>query len=215
MKKLVGFLLGFLALISCNAYVLSNKTEAMPEQLIYAKEIEKEPTVTTTSTDTTTTEETKEAAPTKTLKQEAKIDWRAPSEYKAYPALRSSDVLLVDTQKQRVFIQREDKTIYTMYCSTGAEETPTPKGEFVIEPEKGETFFNADSGEGANYYVSFKDHGVYLFHSVPVDKSGEYIVEEAEELGHKANSHGCVRLSVPDAEWFYENSIVGMKVIIV
>ncbi len=212
MKKLIGILSVLLVLIVCNVFVLFNKHKVVPEQIIYAKEVEKL-AVTTTSIETTET--TTSETTTQKQEQVEKIDWQRSSEDEPYPTLKNSDVLLVSTQKQRVFIQRDDQTIYTMYCSTGAEETPTPKGEFVIEPEKGETFFNADSGEGANYYVSFKDHGVYLFHSVPIDKSGKYIIEEAEELGHKANSHGCVRLSVPDAQWFYENSLVGMKVKIV
>lgn len=212
MKKLIGILSVLLVLIVCNVFVLFNKHKVVPEQIIYAKEVEKLAVSTTSieTTETTTSETT-----TQKQEQVEKIDWQRSSEDEPYPTLKNSDVLLVSTQKQRVFIQRDDQTIYTMYCSTGAEETPTPKGEFVIEPEKGETFFNADSGEGANYYVSFKDHRVYLFHSVPIDKSGKYIIEEAEELGHKANSHGCVRLSVPDAQWFYENSLVGMKVKIV
>ena len=39
-----------------------------------------------------------------------------------------------------------------------------------------------------------------LLHSVPIDASGDYIEEEAEELGQKANSHGCIRLTVADAK---------------
>ena len=54
---------------------------------------------------------------------------------------------------------------------------------FKLKEEK--LFFNESSGEGANYWVSWKDHGVYLFHSVPIDASGDYIEEEAEELGQK------------------------------
>src|SRR5699024_11470649 len=75
-------------------------------------------------------------------------------------------------------------------------------------------FYNAQSGEGANYWVSFKDHGIYLFHTVPVDANGNYVVSEAEQLGKSSNSHGCVRLSVADAKWFYENIKTGTKVVV-
>ncbi|MGK0606634.1 L,D-transpeptidase [Enterococcus gilvus] len=147
-------------------------------------------------------------------KYEEKIDWRKPSENKPYPSLTMEDYVLVDTKKNRAYIKNGNKVLYTMYCSTGSEKSPTPTGEFTIQ-ERGEHFYNYQSGEGANYYVSFKDHGVYLFHSVPVDENGDYIESEASELGKSSNSHGCVRLSVPDAKWFYENAIEGMKVEII
>lgn len=90
----------------------------------------------------------------------------------------------------------------------------TPKGTFEIQAERGDHFYNAQSGEGANYWVSFKDHGIYLFHTVPVDANGNYVVSEAEQLGKSSNSHGCVRLSVADAKWFYENIKTGTKVVV-
>ena len=71
-----------------------------------------------------------------------------------------------------------------------------------------------DPVEGANYYVSWKDHGVYLFHSVPTKASGAYNVEEAEKLGKSTGSHGCIRLSIPDAKWMSANLPVGTKIVI-
>ncbi|KLJ94963.1 hypothetical protein WB05_04275 [Streptococcus agalactiae] len=94
-----------------------------------------------------------------------------------------------------------------------AKESPTPKGTFVIEPERGDFFYNASSKEGAYYWVSFKEHGIYLFHSVPTDQQGNEIPEEAKQLG-KAASHGCVRMSRADAKWFYENIPQGTTVTI-
>ena len=49
---------------------------------------------------------------------------------------------------------------------------------------------------------------------MPIDASGDYIEEEAEELGQKANSHGCIRLTVADAKWFYGHALYGMQVIV-
>ena len=102
-----------------------------------------------------------------------------------------------------------------MIVSTGMpeEEFQTPVGEFVIERERGDFFFNYALDEGALNYVSFKDHGVYLFHSVPVNEEKEVNIEEAEKLGQQV-SHGCIRLSMPDAKWFYDNIPEGVPVII-
>ena len=142
-------------------------------------------------------------------------DWRHPSEDKPYPVLQAEDWIDVSLADQRVKIMRKDQVLYTMICSTGSGgDRGTPTGTYSIQGERGETFFNASSGEGANYWVSWKDHGVYLFHSVPIDASGKYIEKEAEELGQKANSHGCIRLTVADAKWFYEQALYGMKVVV-
>jgi lipoprotein-anchoring transpeptidase ErfK/SrfK len=61
--------------------------------------------------------------------------------------------------------------------------------------------------------VSWKGHGVYLFHSVIVDRQGNIIRSEALKLGHPA-SHGCIRLSLSDAKWVYEHIKAGTKVVI-
>ncbi|RRK10869.1 L,D-transpeptidase [Lactiplantibacillus garii] len=92
-----------------------------------------------------------------------------------------------------------------MLASTGRSGADTPTGLFVILPEWGLHFYNPVSKEGANYWVSFKNYGEFLFHSVPMDVNGHYVVNEAEQLGQIPNSHGCIRLTVADAKWFYEN----------
>lgn len=136
-----------------------------------------------------------------------KIDWHQPSMRKAYPTLSNYADLNIQAsiKQQRVYLKNNDHGLYTMRASTGKQGSETPRGHFEIQPERGLHFFNAQSGEGANYWVSFKDHGIYLFHSVPVDENNHYIKSEAEQLGKVANSHGCIRLSIADAKWLYEN----------
>lgn len=94
-----------------------------------------------------------------------------------------------------------------MYASTGKDNS-TPKGTFEIQTERGQFFYNSKSGEGAHYWTSFKDHGIYLFHTVPTNRKGHYLKDEAKALGHSANSHGCVRLSVPDAKYILNKSLL-------
>lgn len=143
------------------------------------------------------------------------VNWKKSSETKAYPDLtKYSNVWIqVSIAKQRVYIRNNKKRLYTMYATTGAKNS-TPTGTYHIQAERGEFFYNAQSKEGAKYYVSWKDHGVYLFHTVPTNSQGQFIVKEAKKLGKKANSHGCVRLSVPDAKWIYTNIKEGTKVVI-
>lgn len=141
------------------------------------------------------------------------IDWRAPSETKPYPDIAQHPHLSfdVDLAKQRVYLKDAGKTLYTMYASTGMDDS-TPHGHYAIQRERGTHFFNGREMMGANYYTSWLDHGVYLFHSVPTDAKGNYITAEAEKLGKQPGSHGCVRLSIADAKWIFDNAKVGMAV---
>ena len=93
----------------------------------------------------------------------AVADWRHPSEKKAYPVLQEGDWVDVSLANQRVKIMRKNRVLYTMVCSTGSGgDRRTPTGTYSIQAERGETFFNESSGEGANYWVSWKDHGMQV-----------------------------------------------------
>ena len=101
-----------------------------------------------------------------------------------------------------------------MVASTGVDNPPddaTPSGTFWIQRERGLSFYSKSEREGAEYWVSWFHHGEYLFHSVPTDRNGKFIVTEARKLGHKA-SHGCIRLTVADARWIYEHIPYGTRV---
>ncbi len=143
--------------------------------------------------------------------------WKQSSEKKAYPSVSKHPNMwiLVSKKKQRTYLVDNGKILYTMLCSTGTTgDNATPTGTYHIQAEKGTFFYNQSSGEGAKYWVSWKDHGTYLFHTVPTDENGNYITSEAKKLGKKASSHGCVRLSVADAKWLYNNVTTGTKVVI-
>ncbi len=140
--------------------------------------------------------------------------WRKPSEAKSYPDLNKHKTayLEVSIPKQRVYVKDGKDTLYTMKAATGEKKSPTPKGNFEIQ-NRGDSFYNEESKEGANYWTSFKDWGVYLFHSVPTDADGKYVESEAHKLG-TPSSHGCVRLTIPDAKWINSSVPDGMKVVV-
>jgi lipoprotein-anchoring transpeptidase ErfK/SrfK len=145
------------------------------------------------------------------------VNWTMPTGG-AYPAIAPNEPIWVNvnTEKQRVYIMNANQVIYTMVCSSGLDTSPdtsTPKGTFYIQRERGLSFYNPSEKEGADYWVSWKNHGEFLFHTVATDKNGNFIPSEAAKLGQKA-SHGCIRLSVPDAKWFYDNIQYHTKVVI-
>lgn len=160
-----------------------------------------------------------------TGKMRTPIDWRKSSQTTPYPDLAKVRHLWVkvDLKKNRTYIYDGKRVIYTMYSTggkyytdqrTGERKSMTPTGTYQIEDQRGNNFYNAKLHEGANYYVSWRNHGTYLFHSVPTQKDGTYNKEEAAKLGKTQGSHGCVRLSVPDARWFSRTVPVGTKVVI-
>lgn len=116
----------------------------------------------------------------------------------------------VDLAQQRVRVRKEAEVIREMVASTGTPDKPTPQGSFRLE-NRGEWFFSEKYKQGGFYWVSFLNRGEYLFHSVPTDRHRRIIPEEAARLGQPA-SHGCVRLSLEDARWIYENLPAGTRV---
>lgn len=154
------------------------------------------------------------------------INWRKSSETVPYPDLsKVKDFWIkVSLTKNRTYLYDGKKVIYTMYSTggiytknprTGKRESMTPTGMYYAQAERGDSFFNQSLNEGANYYVSWLDHGTYLFHSVPTQAGGAYNIKEADKLGKSTGSHGCIRLSVPDARWMSSHLPVGTKIEIV
>ncbi|MBJ8326205.1 L,D-transpeptidase [Streptococcus sp. CSL7591-lung] len=157
-----------------------------------------------TTTSSTSVETTQEASPQ--TNQVADVDETSKQEDPFYPDLAQYNDLSIEVSiaEQKMSILSGSQVIFSTTVSTGAPDSPTPTGQFIIEPERGDFFFNEASGEGAYYWVSFKDHGIYLFHSLPTDRYGNEIPEEAARLG-RPSSHGCIRMPRETAKWFYEN----------
>lgn len=101
--------------------------------------------------------------------------------------------------------------VKAMVCSCGREGSETPEGTFYTS-DYYEWRKMVDNTYG-RYAVRF--HGKILFHSVPyIEESPDTLEwEEYNKLGENA-SLGCVRLSVKDAKWIYDNCKRGTPVIV-
>ena len=118
--------------------------------------------------------------------------------------------VIVKIGNETVDIYENNNLIKEMSCSTGTNEDPTPIGTYYTG-SKGYSFFSNKYNEGAYYWTSFL--GNYLFHSIPFDSNGNIINSEAQKLGSRA-SHGCVRLSMENAKWFYDTIPENTSVIV-
>lgn len=125
---------------------------------------------------------------------------------------KTNYLVTVDLKSQNTYIYEGSKNkwnlLKTFKCSTGIKNKETPEGIFSIK-EKGEWFFSQKYNQGGKYWVQFS--GNYLFHSIPFDKDKKTIVDYT--LG-TPSSHGCIRLSVDDSKWLYDNIPKNTKVII-
>ncbi|MCH3904982.1 MAG: L,D-transpeptidase [Lactobacillus sp.] len=142
------------------------------------------------------------------------MQWRLSSETKAYPNLRNVRNLWVRVSilGNRTYIMSGGQMLYCMYSSAGRVvngRSLTPTGTYHVQAERGLTF------AGGHYWVSWKDHGVYLFHStVTKGYNGPYDLSQTKYLGTQPASHGCVRLTVSDAHWLYNQLPTGTRVVI-
>ena len=90
------------------------------------------------------------------------MDWKGPTGKQPDLSQYSDLSVEVSLAKQRVYVKSGGQTIYTMIASTGVDDA-TPHGSYTIDT-RGEHFYNAEEGMGADYWVQF--YGSYLFHSV-------------------------------------------------
>ena len=102
-----------------------------------------------------------------------------------------------------------------MLCSTGMKATPSDPGDWVLSGRKANwCTFPKWGNSYARYWT--KINGSIAFHSViynAVDLKAVN-VKSVNMLGNRA-SHGCIRLSVADAKWIYDNVGAGTVVSIV
>lgn len=158
----------------------------------------------------------KKEEPVDEVKNEEKTD-QAEDNIQKQPDSSSPYYIKVNYQANVVTIYKKDNSgKYTvpykaMICSTGSA---TPHSGTYIMPSgyrsKG-TWGLMVGGVYAQYYTRIV--GSILFHSVPYTKQNKSSLEywEYDKLGTTASA-GCVRLTVEDAKWIYNNCPAGTQV---
>jgi len=98
-----------------------------------------------------------------------------------------------------------------MKCSVGRTGHSTPLGTFKTTDYY--EWRQMVDGTYAQYAIRFNNH--IMFHSVPYHKPSPDTLEweEYNKLGYPA-SLGCIRLTVEDVKWIYDNCKRGTKVVV-
>ena len=101
--------------------------------------------------------------------------------------------------------------IKAITCSTGKKEGDTPLGTFKTS-EKYDWRLMVD---GTYSQYAYRIEGEIMFHSVPCfdEEKDELEYKEYNKLGTAA-SLGCIRMTVRDAKWIYDNCPAGTTVVI-
>lgn len=121
--------------------------------------------------------------------------------------------IVVSIAEQKTYVFEDDVLVREMICSTSLHENYTPVGDYILNESgrsRGTSFYSPKFGQGAKWWVGFIG-STWLFHSLATDKEGNIIPEEAAKLGQPA-THGCIRLSMENAKWFYDTVPDGAKV---
>ena len=118
---------------------------------------------------------------------------------------------MVDVYKRNMFGQYD--LVQSFKCSTGLHDS-TPRGIFLDGHPMNRWHHFQKFYCWAQY--SFEIEGDILFHSVIYSSNNENSLRSGSlyALGNPA-SHGCVRLTVADAKWLFENCKRGENVIII
>ena len=129
---------------------------------------------------------------------------------------RPDYVIYVNRALNCITVKQSDEAgtltpVKSIVCSCGREGHETPEGTFQTSSYY--EWREMVDGTYGRYVVRF--NGKILFHSVPyIEESPDTLEwEEYNKLGQNA-SLGCVRMSVKDAKWIYDNCKPGTKVIV-
>lgn len=115
----------------------------------------------------------------------------------------------IDLSKQRLNLYQGRQVIFSTFVSTGIWRYPTPTGRFRVW---GKFSFDDMTGgsrsRGDYYYLPKVPHVAYFYQSFALH--GTYW---HRNFG-RPMSHGCVNLSIPDAQYVYQRIEKGTLVVV-
>ena len=132
-------------------------------------------------------------------------------EVKPFGSSDAGDLIEVDKQRQLLFVIRDGLTVWVFNTSTGSGEeyteedknspgetivglSDTPNGLYRVDRERPEGWWEGDLGE------------IYR----PKYFRGGIAVHGSNSIPNYPASHGCVRLSVPAMDFFWDSDLMPM-----
>lgn len=117
---------------------------------------------------------------------------------------------IVDVTAHTMTVSRDGVVVRTMKVSTGRLKYPTKGGVHIVLLREREHLYNSAT---VGIPTSSPD-GYYekLPWSVRISNGGAFVHANPATVRYQGRlnvSHGCVNMSVTDAKWFYDNSLLG------
>ncbi|WP_406281926.1 Ig-like domain-containing protein [Embleya sp. NBC_00896] len=133
-------------------------------------------------------------------------------DYETSFTVGTSRTVEVDVPKHKLTVIEDGVPVKTIKMSAGSDQFPTRGGTHVILSKNAkETLDSTTVGLGDSYnlpdvpwVVHFTSSGTF-FHSAAWNTAN---------IGVANTSHGCVGMTVPDAEWFFNRVQVGDPVVV-
>ena len=126
--------------------------------------------------------------------------------------------IIVDKYYQVIMVFSKDENgdytvpVRYMLCSTGTSSSPTRSGTFHLKSYRVRFGLFANTDVYGQYWSQID--GRMYFHSILYSKrDAASYTGSFNNLGRRA-SHGCIRLTVPDARWIWYNAAPGTTVIV-
>jgi lipoprotein-anchoring transpeptidase ErfK/SrfK len=117
----------------------------------------------------------------------------------------AAHVSTVNGSSEQMTVASDGRTVKTFGVSLGKASTPTYLGTKVVMEKKNPQHMVSAPGEANPYSLEVP-------WSVRLTNSGEFVHAAAwntGNIGSRSTSHGCTNLTVADAQWFYNFSIIG------
>lgn len=118
-----------------------------------------------------------------------------------------SFVMKVDNATKKMTVYKDGQLVRTLPVSLGKKSTPSSSGTMVVMEKKESTVFDTrDDPDPANRYVTEIDFAQRL------TWGGEYIHSApwSEHVQGRQNvSHGCVNVSAANAQWLFQQTMIG------
>jgi lipoprotein-anchoring transpeptidase ErfK/SrfK len=133
-----------------------------------------------------------------------------------------SQVSTIDVNTQTMTVVRDGKTLRTVPISSGSPQHTTYNGQMVISEKFMQTRMNSQTvGLGGEYDIPDVPHAMRLTASGTFIHGNYWYNKGNPPFGREGTSHGCVGLADvqgahgnTNAEWFYDNSLIGDVVIV-
>lgn len=160
-----------------------------------------------------------ELAPTTTMSFAELVGDNGIYEYPEGFLMPGTYKIIVDLKYQVVMVYKQDEDghytvpVRFMICTSGANSSQSPTGTFKMKNYR-VRFSLFNNTEVYGQYWSLITGRIY-FHSILYSEknAATYTKSSYNNLGTNV-SHGCIRLTVPDARWIYYNCAPGTTVVI-